>query len=261
MIAVAGIATSLSGASAQLSAPIIDVTPGGATVDGAVGMGEYAGFSFGIHSGFGDVWGGHSELHLDSDVAGNVQLGFVQGPGSFSDIAVIYIDSVPGGFADTTTLTDDSDPQRAAISGTVGVNSSDLAFGTGFEADYAIAWDSLPGPALYELYAGGDHRYVRSLTSSTATDRETEFPLSDIGLLPGDSFDYVVTDLAGSTFRSDEFHGVDYASVLPGNPGFGPVSLQSDDFLRFVTVPEPDPVLADPLGVALLGFLRRRRDR
>ena len=96
---------------------IYDVTPGTATVDGDVGAGEYVGLSNGINSGFGDVVGQSSQLHVDSD-ATTLNWGLITGGGSLNDRVVIYIDvdGGGGGYANTTTFTDNADGLRAAIS-------------------------------------------------------------------------------------------------------------------------------------------------
>ena len=70
--------------------------------DGASGGSEYAGSSNGINTGYGDVVGATSELYLDSNANGDLVLGLTQGPGTFDNVVVIYIDTTSGGFSDTT---------------------------------------------------------------------------------------------------------------------------------------------------------------
>jgi hypothetical protein len=238
---------------------VLDTTPAGATLDGAVGPGEYVGASSGINSGFGDVWGAGSQLHIDSDLAGNIQFGFVRGAGSFNDIAVIYIDSLGGGFADTTSLNDTADPGRVAISGNTGANSAELTFASGFSADFAIAWDGGGNINLFQLAAGGDNSlvYVSGLSQSVGTHTEAQLGGSQIGVPLGGTFRYVQTYISGTAFRSDEFHGV--AAFGPGNPGFSPAALGSGDFNTFTTVPEPSTLAL--LGLGAAGLLARRRLR
>lgn len=126
-----------------LAAPaiIVDNTSSTATNNGTVGAGEYVGFTAGINSGFGNVIGSNSQLHVDSDSTGNLNFGLVTGGGSFNDAMVIYVDSVAGGFSSTSTFNDTgggTDACRKAISGYDGTNRSTLNFASGFEADYAI---------------------------------------------------------------------------------------------------------------------------
>ena len=79
--------------STALASPtsIVDTTAGTATSDGAVLPGEYVGSSVGINAGFGDVIGIGSRIHLDSDAAGDLNVGIVSGGSPLSDAIVIYI--------------------------------------------------------------------------------------------------------------------------------------------------------------------------
>src|SRR5437667_11906073 len=90
------------------------------------------------NSGFGGPIGLGS-LTLTDDgttVSGQVN----KGPNGFNDVLVLYIDSVGGGFSDTSGFADGADGLRRAISGfDGGANRSLLTFSGGFQPDYAIA--------------------------------------------------------------------------------------------------------------------------
>lgn len=227
-------------ATAAYAVPIIidDVTSTTAANDGVVNAGEYVGFSTGINAGFGDVIGAGSELHVDSDAVGGLNLGLVSGGGSLFDAVVIYLDTQPGGFASTSGFTDIADPLRRAISGFDGTNRSTLTFAPGFEADYAIALDA-GFAGVWELVNGGSHNFVVSANLNPAANAaagqwEIDLTLADIALNAGESFRYVATYLnSGNAFRSDEFHGVQQATVPPGNIGQAPVTLATGDFNTF----------------------------
>jgi hypothetical protein len=241
---------------------ITDTTAGGATVDGTVNGGEYIGFGTGINSGFGNVWGAGAELHVDSDSAGNIYFGFRRGPGGFNDVAVIYIDSIVGGFADTTTVEDDADGGRAAISGDgagADANQSEITFGASFRPDYAIAWES-GFAGLFEIRAGGagSNLFVQSLGgANVGTNWEGSILASNIGLTPGGSFNYVVTYLnSGNAFRSDEVMG--QTALGGGNVGQNPVTL-ADEYNTFVTIPEPSTLILGAVGAIGLLVARRRK--
>src|SRR5438093_6786352 len=90
------------------------------------------------NSGFGGPIGQGSLTLTDNGttVSGTVN----KGPNGFNDVLVIYIDSVAGGFSDTSGFADGGDGLRKAISGfDGGANRSLLTMGGGFLPDYAIA--------------------------------------------------------------------------------------------------------------------------
>src|SRR2546430_14934234 len=89
------------------------------------------------NSGFGGPIGLGSLTLTDNGttVSGTVN----KGPNGFNDVLVLYIDSVAGGFSDTSGFADGADGLRKAISGfDGGANRSLLTF-SGMLPDYAIA--------------------------------------------------------------------------------------------------------------------------
>ncbi|MEM6315632.1 MAG: hypothetical protein AAF743_16210 [Planctomycetota bacterium] len=226
--------------------------------DGTVNIGEYATSTSGINGGFGDVIGTSSSFFVDSDSAGNINIGILSS-GTFGDAAVIYIDAAPGvGLNSTATIEDTSDPGRSAISGDAGSNQSEITFAPGFGADFAIAIDT-GFAGLFRINADGSLTFVDSANrnASDANNTEIDFNLSEIDLTPGDSFDFVATYLNSSNaFRSDEFVGVASSTIGPGNIGQNPVTLGTMDFATFTAIPEPLTALA---GGGLLGLVALRR--
>src|SRR3954469_25412917 len=90
------------------------------------------------NSGFGGPIGLGSLTLTDNGttISGTVN----KGPNGFNDVLVIYINSVAGGFNDTSGFGDGADGLRKAISGfDGGGNRSLLTFSGGFNPDYAIA--------------------------------------------------------------------------------------------------------------------------
>jgi hypothetical protein len=211
-----------------------------ATNDGTINEDEYIGYSLGINGSFADVMGNRSFLHLDSDPDGNIHIGLRRGPGSFSDHAVLYFDSVPGGPTDTTTLTDTGDALRAMISGTSTNGSSDLTFAPGFAPDYAIGFNG-GFAAFWKIREGTSHQYLFTVDyNSVGSDYEMNMKMSDIGSKPGQSFKYILTygnaNAGEGVFRSDEFHGVKPSTVTGGNPGTNAVVLADGDYNVFQSV-------------------------
>jgi hypothetical protein len=266
-----GVAASVVANAAPVT--IVDVTPTSATNNGAVGAGEYVGYSVGINSGFGNVVGSASELHIDSSDSGALHLGLRRGLGTFNDEAVIYIDSAPGGFADTMTLSDTQDTLRGAISGNAIYpgDNSELTFAPGFAADYAIGFNEGFG-GLWKLAAGGNNslQFLRSvnlnpLNQSSAAALEMDLLLSDIGVAPGGSFRYVLSYMNAEDFglfRSNEFHGVSQATVPGGNPGRTNLALAAGDFNTFQSYAAiPEPASAGLIVVAGLAGMALTRQR
>jgi beta-glucanase (GH16 family) len=244
-------------------ASVVDAVPATATTDGLIETGEYAGAVNGINHGLADRIGASSVLHLDSGADGGLHFGFdsanawaTSGPWG----AVIYIDSVPGGFASTVDLTDTADLWRRLVCGKgLTGQRADLYFALGFCADYAIclapdyaavyALDKpvislINGAALgaeTDLLGGHDVRYRIDDGSAGGTVREVQVPQAYFGLASRGVLNGVVTMLNGDTaFRSNEFFGVAPGNAWDGvyNPGQTPVILKLGDFVRLRCAPE-----------------------
>lgn len=224
-------------------ATIVDDTAAGATKDGTIAAGEYVGETAGIGSGFGDVIGATALLGVDSDDLGNLYFGLSRGSGGLFNDVVIYLDTMPGGFATTATFDDRLDGLRSAISG-FGFNDlrCDLNFAPGFEADYAIAFFS-GFAGLWQLQETGEHTFIADAGLAGGGDANNPFfelsvLFSDIGVAPGGDVKYVATYLnGGDAFRSNEFHGV--ASGPADNIGQTEYSLADGDFITFTTFESP----------------------
>src|SRR5881275_2250537 len=127
----------------------------GAVLSGICLSVQAATYSGNGNSGFGGPIGLGSLTLTDN---GTTVFGTVnKGPNGFNDVLVLYIDSQAGGFSDTSTLGDNGDGLRKAISGFDGGNRSLMTFASGFNPDYAIALgpqsDSFGG--LWQLTTGG----------------------------------------------------------------------------------------------------------
>ncbi|MEZ4461831.1 MAG: lamin tail domain-containing protein [bacterium] len=208
---------------------IVDITAAGAVTDGAATDAEYPAHTAGSGGGFGGPLGA-ATLGVDGDPFGNLTWALYGGTGTCAgdDIVVIYLDTEAGGFASTAPLTDTGDAHRAAISAV----GADLTFATGFEADYAIAFNTTFA-GLWKLDTTG-HTFVKTLSSAAISGCNQELSgmtLADVGLAPGDDFRHVATLInAATAFRSDEFHG----ATGPGaNIGSAAFSLAANEFVTF----------------------------
>jgi hypothetical protein len=231
------------------------------------GVGTYSNSVSGSGSNFGNVLGGGSFTFTQTGEA--ISLSFTKGAGDFNDAVVLYFDpdgGSPAGFGDTGGFTDSSDGLRRAISGFDGGNRSTLFFAPGFNATHAIAFKPFGTPngfgGLWSLTNGGSHGFIRSVNLTPETNNQPTytmgFNMSDIGLTPGQNFNFVATYIAESGFRSSELLGT--ASGPATNPGYTNLALSGNDYNRFVTAAVPEPGTLGLLVLPLLGvfFLRRK---
>ena len=186
--------------------------------------------------------------------------------GNFNDVLVLYIDSVAGGFSDTSGFADSGDGLRKAISGfDGGSNRSLLSFSPGFLPDYAIALgpssDSFGG--LWQL-ANGAANSLNFVSSANLVPTGTglsptytfSFNVSQIGLLPnsGASFNILGTYISNTGFRSGEA----IAGDVTGTPGWNPFTQTAS--ASYTIIPEPSTVsLLTLSAIAGFAFLRRRK--
>jgi len=222
-------------------------------------------------SGFSGALGNSTLTVTDS--AGTINFSLAAGApiGAGNDI-VFYIDSVAGGFPDTSTFSDQADAGREAISGLstaaqngTAANERTLAtFAGGFNADYAIVIDGSGNGNLFQLASGGNNSLVFQNGVNLANVANTytfNTSLASLGLTQGQSFNFVASLISGTAFRSNETIG-DIGTVAT-NPGFtGPITYTNFDTYTSTAVPEPGTIISFLSGSSLLGammFIRRRR--
>lgn len=217
-------------------------------------------------SGFGGTLGNGSLTITQS----GTDLNFTLNPsGSFtSNDVVVYIDSQAGGFADTSTFSDNADGGREAISGANtgtgngGPTRTLVTFPTGFTADFGLGFENNTFTGLFGLASGGNNslNFVTGSTPTSGGPYTVTIPIADLGITPGQSFNFVASLISTTAFRSNETIGATSPDVsTQGNPGFsGPVTFSSAD--TFTTTAVPEPVTASLLGVAgMIGLTWRRR--
>jgi hypothetical protein len=179
--------------------------------------------------------------------------------GGFGNDCVIYIDSVAGGFPDTSLFFDNGDGGREAVSGYNAGNPSQTiaVFPAGFDADYALSIENTY-MGLFGLAAGGNNslNFITGANQTGPTYSVT-FPIADLGITGGQSFAFVGTLISETAYRSNESFGNNNAGG--SNPGFStPMVFTSDD--TYTTTAVPEPTTLGVLGAAsLLAASRRRR--
>ncbi len=206
-------------------------------------------------------WGGAVGLGTLSLTHTPTDLSFTltKGAGSLDNALVIYIDSVAGGFTDTSTLSDDGDGARSAISGYTstgnsgGPGRSTMTFLSGFEPEYAVAIEG-GYASLFGLASGGQWSLNwiagANQSGSGSSTFSLSFPLANIGVGVGDSFDLFGTYSSPTGYRSQEaIAGNDF-----GTDGWNPFTQTA-----FVTYMIPEPGTFSLLGLGLAGWLCLRR--
>lgn len=196
-------------------------------------------------SGGGIVGNGRLSL---TDNGTTVSGTFYKGGGTFQLNLVLYIDSVSGGFVDTTQLSDSADALRTSISGYYAAASSRATayFAPGFTADYAIAL-GVNGPNkgnLYHLVAGGNGsmELIKSVNLNpnnnlNASSYTFNFNLADIGL-PAGSGNFFKMESSYVGIGGGAYRELESFESLTGTRGYGTVTFGNYDTYGVDPVPE-----------------------
>ncbi len=201
---------------------------------------------------------------------------------SLSDELVIYFDTTPGGFTDTSTLTDtggatsnaNGDVLRRATSGfgfnTSGaVTRSTVDFAPGFGANYAIALS--PNNAFfgsfYTLNSASNFTYGSDGTNGNTNLSPTNasgpytfsIPLSLLGSPTSFTFATTYLNSHSDIFRSNEAYNTVTDVTTPGNTGNLGTDTALLGFNTFVVASVPEPSSLALIGAGVASFLAFRR--
>ena len=228
-----------------------------------------------VYYGNGNPTGGgavaNGRLNL-TDNGTTVSATFYKGTGaSFSLNLILYIDSVSGGFANTSQFSDSGDALRTAVSGYYAPASARATanFATGFMADYAIAL-GVNGPNkgnLYHLVPGGNGslEFIKSVNLNpnnnlNASQYTFSFSLADIGLPAGSGnffkFQSTYDGIVGGAYRELESF-----ESLTGTRGYGTVTFGNYNTYGIDPVPEMTTSALAVFGGLILAarFVIRRK--
>jgi hypothetical protein len=201
-------------------------------------------------TGFGGTLGNGS-LTISDDGAGNLTATLNPSGGFSSNDVVVYIDSVPGGFPDTSLFSDDGDGGRTSVSAYSNPGRDLITFPAGFLADYALEFENNTYMGLYQLEPGGNNslNYITGGTPANGGPYTVTFPMSDIGISQGQSFNFVADLISTTAYGSNESLGNTTTNGgAGGNPGFtGSMTFSSLETYNSTSVPEP-------VSVGLIGF-------
>ena len=242
-----------------------------AALNGSVQAATYAGNG---GTGFGGAVGNGSVSITDT--SSSMTVTFNRGSsGNMDNDLVLYLDTVPGGFADTSQFSDNGDGGRTAISGFNSSNPSRtlLTFAPGFQADYAISIEnSFIG--VFGLAAGGNNslNYLFG-QSQSGVDSDayysitlTAAEMSQIGLTAGSGqlFAFVGSLDSDTAYRANETIGpsITVPGDGSGNAGFsdGQTFTGSLNYQLVSSTPEPSTLaLLGVFGAGTWVAARRRK--
>ena len=168
---------------------------------------------------------GNGTLTLTDDgtnISGTLTVG-----GSMNDVLVLYIQTGPGGFTDTSGFNDQGDACRQAISGVSASGRSLLTFANGFQPNYALALAPTAAGTggLWQLANGYSNSLVYSGSINLAPVNDSgpytfSFPAALIGMIPGVRS---TIQVFGTYVRSDGSRSTEaIAGNLTGTPGWHP---------------------------------------
>ncbi|WP_178990303.1 T9SS type A sorting domain-containing protein [Winogradskyella schleiferi] len=179
-------------------------------------------------TGFGGPIGNGS-LEVCTDSGTTIDFEFTRGTSDFFNNAmVIYIDSQPGGIANTDNLTDSADSGRRAVSGFNGSQRASVIFPPGFRPEYALVVRN-DFANLFGIVENGSHTSIQNAglspeNQNSAASYTFNIDFASINASANtESFNFLVTYLnADSGFRSNESIGRNTAA---GNPGSNPIEM------------------------------------
>jgi len=206
---------------------------------------------------------GQATLQLSNNTS-TIRANFIKGSGSFVNNLVIYVDTKPGGFTDTSRFTNTANALEIAVSG-YEVSRSVATFAPGFAADYAIALGVNSGSAVYRLVddaTGPRMELVHNGLNFVVIDSPNhpsysfQFDWADIGLPSGNTnfFKFESTYLTSHGYRYlDSFEGV------TGKIAFDYVTFTNYDTYGVEPIPEnANAALAIFGGIVMSAVLIKR---
>lgn len=214
-----------------------------------------------VFSGNGNTGFGGVIASLDiTDDGTNLTFVLTRGPATLNDAFVIYIDSVAGGFSDTSGFTDTGDSLRRALSGKgTGGETSIVTFPSGVTADHAIGLEA-GFAGVWSLNSSSSHTFVSTANPTPGGISQPSYTmtvaLANLGLTAGDSFTFVGTYLnTGNAYRSNEGIG---KGLPDSNPGNTTVVFSSGPSYT-TTIPEPTLPAFSLSAIGFITLLKTRR--
>ncbi len=204
-------------------------------------------------------------LRLQSGSSSTISATFTHGmaSGSFSDNLVLFIDSKPGGFANSSTFVGSGILGQTAA-GYNGIGRSTAVFNDGFGADYILAVGVNNGGAIFSIGSDGALSLVQSfaISPNDSPNYRTytfNFDWNSIGAPSPQGFRFFSSYVADGGSRR-----LDSMETITGSRGFGR-TITFDNFNVFGVDPVPEPTniaLGIFGGLAMAGIVTvRLRDK
>lgn len=226
-------------------------------------------------TGFGGVLGNGSltvSSTQSSATDGNITFTFNPSGTFNNNDVVLYIDSVAGGLSDTSSLVDNGDPAREAISGYNANNTNvtpngptrtQVNFAQGFGADYAISFQNNAAIGVFSVPSPGNNflNFVTGQTPTNGGPYTVTVTDAQLGLTPGGTFSFVGTLIdPNAAYRSNETLGT--SVTTPGTAGDTPNAgftgtqtfSNSNTFTTDAPAAAPEPSSLIVLGIMGLGL-------
>ncbi|HEV7298549.1 MAG TPA: PEP-CTERM sorting domain-containing protein [Tepidisphaeraceae bacterium] len=213
-------------------------------------------------TGFGGAIGGSTLTVIEN--GSNIDFSLSPGVSFSGNALVLYVDNGAGGVTNTSTLTDNADGGRTAISGLSGSGRTLVNFAPTFDADLAITLEPGSFSGLFNLATPSNFGFVSSggLSGSGTGPFTFSYSKAALGVADGGSFDFVGTLISTSGYRSNETIGL--SVTTPGSAGDAPNAgfTGTQTFSTFGTfttaTPVPEPTSLGLLALGGVALLRRR---
>jgi hypothetical protein len=209
-------------------------------------------------TGFGGPIGTGS-ITVTETTPGTLNFALTTGNAFSGNALILYFDTKAGGVSSTSTLTDNADGGRTAISGLSGSGRTLANFPVGFTADYAATVEPGVFGGLFDINnTPGNFGFVASGgLSGSGTSFNFSYTRAQLGLSATAPFSFVGSLISTSGYRSNETFGT--SVTTPGSLGDTPNAGFTGTTTFATANVVPEPATLGTLAAVGLAALRRRK--